>query len=556
MDSNGQMARIEIFLSSRDDPQLMETHFEYGEGARECVKKASRGLDEGTFNRDYGSFTWTRAVQAITVCFLRWAAWGRRSKVDRGASPPDIQGKRGSLAATLNYALTKKPQWLSDVFGCSVSGSPQIEFIKRSNPDFKTDPNSPVRVFLDCSQLPPEHINVFINGKLIDKSEALDELARKVVSKHFEQDLEVLSAPNEEFSLGRAHSNSARERIVSLPVVMNAPHPPELLIGRETDLENLTELLKVSVERQTRGLCVVRGWPGVGKSSVVAALAHARDVSHVFPDGILWVSLGQKANLLLELSTWARYLRVSSLVNAATVREASARLHEFLVDKCMLLIVDDVWEVDHAEAFRVGGRRCAMLVTTRVPSVAEALVSEQNDVYVLPVLDEAHSLELLSALAPMTRDHPSEARQLVKDLEGLPLAVKVAGQLLRTEMKMGWGIGDLLRDLHNETVILDTNAPSDCADLVSQTTPTVAALLRKSTDRLDPTLRDYFALLGPFAPKPASFDLRALAAMWEVKDPKPIVRSLVNRGLLEPAEEGRFQMHALLVTHARSLLAE
>ena len=70
--------------------------------------------------------------------------------------------------------------------------------------------------------------------------------------------------------------------------------------------------------------------------------------------------------------------------------------------------------------------------------------------------------------------------------------------------------------------------------------------------------RDFLAtfLLGVFVPKPATFDLGAMATAWEVSDPKPFARILVNRGLLEPISGGRFQMHALLVYHARSLLEE
>jgi hypothetical protein len=47
-----------------------------------------------------------------------------------------------------------------------------------------------------------------------------------------------------------------------------------------------------------------------------------------------------------------------------------------------------------------------------------------------------------------------------------------------------------------------------------------------------------------------------MAAAWETDDPKPYARILVNRGLLEPVSGGRFQIHALLVLHARSLLEE
>jgi hypothetical protein len=44
-----------------------------------------------------------------------------------------------------------------------------------------------------------------------------------------------------------------------------------------------------------------------------------------------------------------------------------------------------------------------------------------------------------------------------------------------------------------------------------------------------------------------------MAAAWNVEDAKPSARILVNRGLLEPVSGGRFQMHALLVLHARLL---
>lgn len=88
------------------------------------------------------------------------------------------------------------------------------------------------------------------------------------------------------------------------------------------------------------------------------------------------------------------------------------------------------------------------------------------------------------------------------------------------------------------------------------TTPTVATLLKRSTDLLDRETCRRFAYLGLFVPKPATFDLEAMAVAWDVSDPRTVARVLVNRGLLEPVSGGRFQMHALLVLHARSLLEE
>ena len=93
--------------------------------------------------------------------------------------------------------------------------------------------------------------------------------------------------------------------------------------------------------------------------------------------------------------------------------------------------------------------------------------------------------------------------------------------------------------------------PADYKDV--QTTPTVAVLIQKSVERLDDLMQERFALLGVFAPKPATFDIEAMSAVWEVDDPRPPARQLVDRGLLEPVGNGRFQMHALLAMHARSM---
>jgi hypothetical protein len=120
---------------------------------------------------------------------------------------------------------------------------------------------------------------------------------------------------------------------------------------------------------------------------------------------------------------------------------------------------------------------------------------------------------------------------------------------------MGWGVTELLKDLREGARLIEAKAPADMMDYESETIPTVAALLKKSTDRLDDQTRDCFAYLGPFAPKPATFDLNAMKAVWMVEDPRPISRTLVERGLLEPVGS-RFQMHALLVAHARSLLTD
>lgn len=337
----------------------------------------------------------------------------------------------------------------------------------------------------------------------------------------------------------------------------STPPPPTLIVGREEALSELKARLGIRKQSSpsVQILTTIRGWPGVGKTTVASAIAHDPEVTSAFPDGILWVSLGQKPDLLSELGRWGQELGASDFLNILTITQASERLAGLLRDKRILLIVDDVWSSADAIPFLVGGRGCAILFTTRETSIAQALAPTPQAIYVLPVLTDQKSLELLQTLAPTAvAEYPTQCLELVHALEGLPLALQVAGRLLNAESNYGFSVVDLLTELRDGVRLLQSQAPLNRIDIVSQTTPTIAVLLKKSTDRLDEKTRERFAYLGAFVSKPAHFDLSAMKAVWKVEDPKPIVRQLVDRGLLEfVAEINRYQIHALLVAHARSL---
>jgi len=215
-----------------------------------------------------------------------------------------------------------------------------------------------------------------------------------------------------------------------------------------------------------------------------------------------------------------------------------------------------VCEPAHGALFQQArGTNCGLLITTRLTEVANLLAQTEEAVYNLPVLTEDDALKLMRILAPTIVDsYEDDCLNLVRSLECLPLALHVAARLLRVESKFDWGVADLLKEITEGAAVIKAEAPSDRVE--GENIPTVTALLQKSTDVLDEHTRDCFAYLGAFAPKPATFDLAAMKAVWQIDDPKPTVRELVDHGLLEPVGSGRFQMHALLVMHARSLLTE
>ena len=127
----------------------------------------------------------------------------------------------------------------------------------------------------------------------------------------------------------------------SIPRPGSAPPLPALIVGREDDLRNLKARLVMTLGGQetsaTQVLTAMRGWPGVGKTTMVAALAHDPEIADAFPDGVLWTSLGQTPSILSELAAWGRALDTDNLLSG-TVEEASARLTARLRNKRMFSI--------------------------------------------------------------------------------------------------------------------------------------------------------------------------------------------------------------------------
>jgi hypothetical protein len=338
----------------------------------------------------------------------------------------------------------------------------------------------------------------------------------------------------------------------------SAPPPPSLIVGRENDLLKLKKRLWGTPKKggDFQVLTAIHGWPGVGKSTIASALAYDKEIIERFPDGILWTSLGQTPQVLSELTKWGRFIGMFDIQNSKTIEEAQQQLAAALRNKHMLIIIDDVWASEHAIPFMIGGSGCATLITTRLEGIANTLAPSAESIYRLKELDDNASLELLEKLAPtVVHKYQNECLSLVHALGGLPLALHVAGKLLHIEVNSGLNVVILIEELRNGAKLLESPAPANRMDLVTQTTPTIAALLKKSIDILDQETRQYFAYLGLISPKPATFDIDMFSLIWKIENPSPLIKNLVDRGLLEYVPElRRYQIHTLLVMLAHSLL--
>ena len=119
-----------------------------------------------------------------------------------------------------------------------------------------------------------------------------------------------------------------------------------------------------------------------------------------------------------------------------------------------MVILDDVWKVNHAAAFDHLSGKCQLLITTRDSDVFRGL--QGSALYELQFLQRSESSKLLYQTARITTDEQSEfssnMRQIVKELlencRDLPLAVSLVGSsLVDTRDEQDWQ--DVLNDLEN-----------------------------------------------------------------------------------------------------------
>ncbi|MGH8060042.1 MAG: NB-ARC domain-containing protein, partial [Candidatus Entotheonellia bacterium] len=215
-----------------------------------------------------------------------------------------------------------------------------------------------------------------------------------------------------------------------------APHRPSYdLVGRDDLLRDLKQRLFAG---GSLALCALNGLPGVGKTALAVDLANDREALGHFYDGVLWAGLGRKADVLSHLGAWGVALGIPSgeIAKLTSVEDRAKVIHAAIGMRRMLLVADDAWQVEAALACKLGGPNCAHLVTTRLPEVALRFAGGETTV--VHELNEDDGLTLLARLASeVVEAEPNEARELVRAVGGLPLALILMGNYLRVQMHSG-----------------------------------------------------------------------------------------------------------------------
>ncbi|KAK4406117.1 putative disease resistance protein [Sesamum angolense] len=165
-------------------------------------------------------------------------------------------------------------------------------------------------------------------------------------------------------------------------------------VGMKEDIEQLESLL--TTDDKSNGAISICGMGGLGKTTLVAKIYNGEAVQRCFKYRA-WVCVSQK----FQPKTIFQRLLKQLLPNEAEEQDEDAlvrKLCDVQKNRKCLIVLDDVWEVDHwnslRHAFPIGEADSKVLLTTRNQNIASA-----EYVHHLKCLSEGEGWELLQKIA-------------------------------------------------------------------------------------------------------------------------------------------------------------
>ena len=223
-----------------------------------------------------------------------------------------------------------------------------------------------------------------------------------------------------------------------------ATPPPSDFVGREVIIDELIGTLTGSAAgRKTLAL---KGLGGVGKTTIARALCWDKRIITAFPDGILWTTLGQSADVLSNLHDLLLPLQTVT-THYETTTKASSQLRSLLAAKQCLLVIDDAWTFEDLKPFLVIGPLGGILLTTRDKYIALQADAKLFEIDVLS--PETSRAYLRSRLEEHLSELPStdQIDTLAGLLEYLPLALEIASIHLRDGMELSLLLDELSTEI-------------------------------------------------------------------------------------------------------------
>ncbi|NNJ12060.1 CHAT domain-containing protein [Chloroflexales bacterium ZM16-3] len=300
-----------------------------------------------------------------------------------------------------------------------------------------------------------------------------------------------------------ADDRPARQRL------QMAPPPPEDFVARPAELEQIVAALLVAEESEHVAIsAALRGAGGYGKTVLARAACHDPRVDEAFPDGALWVTLGEvPGDLAAKLADLIETLS-GERPGFATVEAAASKFAEALGARRCLLVIDDVWNAAHLNPFLRGGPRCVRLITTRN---SDTLPPQAREIAV-DAMRAAEALALIGSGVDQAEAQQEALGQLAARLGEWPLLLRLTNGALRDR------IVRQQQSLANALAYMNTALDRrgliafDVRNAVERT-QAVSSTLSVSLDLLRDNERERYAELAIF-PEDVDIPLAILEQLW------------------------------------------
>ncbi len=274
---------------------------------------------------------------------------------------------------------------------------------------------------------------------------------------------------------------------------------------------------------------------GIGKTVLAAAVVRDEEIRQTFPDGIFWVHIGQSPRISLKQFQLARALGDTTGIYTEE-QEGRARLGRLLKDRGCLLVLDDVWELEHLIPFDALGQRCRMLVTTRNADLVQKTGGAEHRMY---VMNDEQALRLLSLWTGVGMEKlPAPASRLARECGNVPLALAMIGAIIRENPTRWNGVLHRLRSTDLEK--LGKKFPD-------YPYPNLMRAIHVSVESLERHVQQHYLSLAIF-PEEIPVPEHVVQMLWKAdglndEEIQDTFDTLMARSLIAVDEEWRVRLH-------------
>lgn len=315
---------------------------------------------------------------------------------------------------------------------------------------------------------------------------------------------DILGLNNDDFRGRRPSGSGTNRRLPTTSLVDES-----CVYGRENDKNAIVELLMVEDDSSSSnnvGVVPIVGMGGIGKTTVAQLVYNDSRVDGRF-DLKVWVCVSDQFDVLRVTTTILKSVTSKPAEVDDDLNLLQICLREKIAGKKFLLVLDDVWSRRNDDwdliwsPLKAGARGSKIIITTRDSSIAASMGTVAAHHLECLAFEDCWSIFMNQAFENrnngISPDLETIGAEIVNKCEGLPLAVKRMGIILRSREDKGEWYDMLNRNIwdlpHDESSILQT--------------------LGLSYHHLPPHLKQCFAYCSVF-PAGYEFDKEKLVLLW------------------------------------------